>query len=251
MVSGSTMLFPSFFTILNMEQKNQRSEILFQDGVLSKSSTIIFSNGKCVLTSGITICSFFLSSGFLSWGNIVSSVPLLGLPKLVLSSAMLPWLRQLKNRVHPPLSMSQQALNTLSLIFSYQQPLLTLSAMSTSHFNMSMQDHATGFSLGFSFSPRYFNFGGLALMAGGLTGNSWLQILEQMYCSSSVMTFLMMLAPGVKVRPKPLAVVQRLAMSINISCASPQQRLQNWFKHSLLSTRSLTLDKQKVVQLNF
>jgi len=70
-----------------------------------------------------------------------------------------------------------------------------------------MQDHATGLSLGFSFSPNYFILGGFCLITGGLTGNSLLQILEQTYCSSSVMTFLMILAPGVRVSPRPLAVV--------------------------------------------
>jgi len=90
-----------------------------------------------------------------------------------------------------------------------------------------MQDQATGLSLGFSFSPRYLIFGGFALMTGGLTGNSLLHILLQTYCSSSVITFLMILAPGVRVSPSPLAVVYLLAMSINMSCESPQQRLQN------------------------
>jgi len=82
---------------------------------------------------------------------------------------------------------------------------------------MSMQDHATGLSLGFSFSPKYLILGGFALITGGLIGYSWLQILEQIYCSSSVITFFIMLAPGVKVRPSPLAVVYRLAISISIS----------------------------------
>jgi len=103
---------------------------------------------------------------------------------------------------------------------------------------MSVQPHATGALDGLSFSPKSFILGGKGLVTGRLIGYCMLHLSKQTVRSSSVISLLIMLEPGVKVSPNVLAVVYLLAMAASMSLAMPQHREQSWFRHSFLSTKT-------------